>query len=85
MINVKLLAVPCKTSSDCKDNKPKTVCQESPESGEKTCVEPKKSTCKEDCPESKYCSAENKCKNGKCWDYISLLILIHVTTTFKKF
>ena len=40
------------------------VCNESPETGERTCTKPGKDTCEENCEEGKFCK-KNVCSSGK--------------------
>ena len=65
LFNPKCNVGTCTTSSDCASKKPRTICVESGETGKKTCTKPTKKICDGKCPPDKYCTAKNKCRNGK--------------------
>ena len=55
----------CVSSSDCSNQKVKTVCKESSLTWEKTCRTPSRKTCRGHCEDGEYCSWENVCTNGR--------------------
>ena len=64
-ISLSPISVPCVSNSDCTKRKgSRKVCQESPESSEKSCQKPNKSLCEDDCEEGQYCSSHHVCKDG---------------------
>jgi hypothetical protein len=58
------ISATCISTSDCSNQKPRTVCKESSQTGEKTCTKTSKSSCKDGCADGEYCAGENICRNG---------------------